>query len=107
MSDEYTPTMENIRDCYARYDNEATRTCEFDRWLAVHDQEVRQQIARDLMEKLPRILAETSVYEFGWLSDGLYEDAEVDSMESEVYVRDGGIDLNQIAEYAARIVGGK
>lgn len=76
-------------------------------WLAAHDKALREQIVRDLMDKLPRILADTSADEFGWLSDGLYKDAEADSMDSEVYVRDGGIDLDQIAEYAARIVGGK
>ena len=68
---------------------------------------LREQIVRDLMEKLPRIPAETSGDSFGWLSDGLYKDAEADSMDSEVYVRDGGLDLDQIAEYAARIVRGK
>ena len=83
-------------------------------WIAAHDRELRERIARDLMEKLPRILAETSGDDFGWLSDGFYRDAEADSTDSEadstdseVYVRDGSIDLDQIAEYAARIVGGK
>ena len=80
---------------------------QFDRWITAHDRALREEVSLDLMEKLPRILAETSGDSFGWLSDGLYKDAEADSMDSEVYVRDGGIDLDQIAEYAARIVGGK
>ena len=111
---EYTPSMDRVRNMYARIMKPdgtvalwSRRQKEFDSWLSAHDQALREQVARDLMEKLPRILAETSGDSFGWLSDGLYKNAEADSMDSEVYVRDGGIDLDQIAEYAARIVGGK
>ena len=47
---EYTPTMENIRDCYARYGNETTRTAEFDRAIAAHDRALREQIAREILD---------------------------------------------------------
>ena len=112
---EYTPTMDEVRGWYAgALALWSSRQKEFDRAIAAHDRELREEIARDLMEKLPRILAETSGDDFGWLSDGFYRDPEADStdyeadsMDSEVYVRDGSIDLDQIAEYAARIVGGK
>ena len=113
---EYTPDMGSIRAWYAgavdeyRCDTGMTEEegeAAFDRALAAHDRALREQIAREIMERLPKVLAQESHDECGWLSDGLYKDAEADSMDSEVYVRDGGIDLDQIAEYAARIVGGK
>ena len=115
---ENTPTTDEVRETYerARYylddmpeegDSYRAGGGEFDRWITAHDEAIREQVARDLMEKLPRILAETSVDEFGWLSGGLYKDAEADSMDSEVYVHHGVIYFDQIAEYAARIVGGK
>ena len=50
---EYTPTMENIRDCYARYGNETTRTAEFYRAIAAHDEALekalREQIAWEIV----------------------------------------------------------
>lgn len=48
---EYTPTTENVRDCYVyadqQYDGDVANpvrlaVAEFDRWLAEHDREVRQ-----------------------------------------------------------------
>ena len=58
MTDPYTPTTEEVRDAYeigaagmATYsgngieDNESN---EFDRWLAHHDAELRQQVAREI-----------------------------------------------------------
>lgn len=45
---EYTPTRENIRDCYARYGNETTRTAEFNRAIAAHDRALREQIVREI-----------------------------------------------------------
>ena len=48
MSDENTPSMENIRDCYARYGNETTRTAEFNRAIAAHDRALREQTAQKI-----------------------------------------------------------
>lgn len=59
MSDGYTPTTANVRDCYVyaeqQYDGDVANpvhlaVAEFDRWLAAHDREVaateRERCAR-------------------------------------------------------------
>lgn len=58
MSDEYTPSMNEIRLRYARIvrrdgtpTQEAGRQKEFDRAIAAHDQELREQIAQAIEAK--------------------------------------------------------
>ena len=53
MSDEYTPSTEDVRIAYicgGSYRHPG-RGEYFDRWLAAHDAEIREQIARDIEAK--------------------------------------------------------
>ena len=51
MSD-FTPTTPMIRTGYMRDGRERKqRADEFDRWLAAHDAELREQIARELVDE--------------------------------------------------------
>ena len=77
MIDEYTPTMDDLVDGYAYCTGIGPvigerRRALAKRAIAAHDRALREQMARDLMEKLPRILAETSVDSFGWLAGYTY-----------------------------------
>lgn len=65
MSDDYTPTTEQVRDAYM----EGTRSFwhpipgpEFDRWLVAHDAEVRA----DQQEQDAQIAADKFEVEPGW-----------------------------------------
>ena len=46
MTDPYTPTTEAVRDTYKRafYDAHSDRAADFDRWLAAHDTQVREEV---------------------------------------------------------------
>ena len=53
--EEYTPSMDRVRHLYARIirpdgtvELASRRQKEFDRWLAAHDRELRERIAREI-----------------------------------------------------------
>lgn len=50
MSDDYTPSMASIRNYYANdgAGEDPDLLAAFDRWLAHHDAELRQQVAREI-----------------------------------------------------------
>ena len=58
MMSEYTPTTDNIQDAWtsrydgqypsASYDEYNEYKAEFDRWLASHESELREQIAKEI-----------------------------------------------------------
>lgn len=54
MADEYTPTTAQMRQLHigAMTSRRAGRDAEFDRWLAAHDQEVREAAARDVQRRI-------------------------------------------------------
>lgn len=64
MSEDYTPSMDELRDAWAsRYDGETVSAgieesngyyAEFDRAIAAHDAELREHIARDIEARKPR-----------------------------------------------------
>ena len=116
MSENYTPSMEQLRtfwethgthvpaaSAYLRIDRKA----EFDRAIAAHDAELREQIAREILSRLPKLLADDSENEDGWLSDW---DGQVWPAADDTRVDltgDGSIDLDHIASHAVSIAGGK
>lgn len=79
------------------------RLAEFDRWLAQHEQQLREQVARELMDHLPKALADDALSPEGWLSDGLFEGAGVLGEEVIFVRRLGSIDLHHIASHAQEI----
>ena len=63
MSEDYTPTDEEVESVFAMgtidvsmpYEQSIEANHEmFDRWLAAHDAELREQIARDIEARKPR-----------------------------------------------------
>ena len=74
---EYTPTMENISDCYARYGNETTRTAEFNRAIAAHDKALREQIADDLQTEADNLDLEVPNAHREGIRDGLMRGVDI------------------------------
>jgi hypothetical protein len=48
MSDDYTPSMENVRRIYAGRMDPKNMGAEFDRAIAAHDAELRAEIAAEI-----------------------------------------------------------
>lgn len=115
---EYTPTMaevrgsyvvHNFRDCHSRPGEAEHQSvnqfgAEFERWLAAHDAELREQIAQELYTHLPIMLRDQAADECGWLSD--MPDVWLDH-GTDVTTPDGTIDVEQVGEYAATIARGE
>ena len=75
-------------------------------WLAAHDAELRETVARALWARLPEILREQTHDDCGWLSDA--QDAQLDATEDAItFCGQGSIDVHHIADYAASVARGK
>lgn len=102
---EYMPSTEDVRIAYicgGSYRHPG-RGEYFDRWLAAHDAEIHEQVAREVYTHLPIMLRDQATDGCGWLSDmdGVWLDHGTD-----VSTPSGSIDVDQIGEYAARIARG-
>ena len=74
MSEDYTPSMDELRDAWAsRYDGETVSAgieesngyyAEFDRAIAAHDAELREQIAQEILDERPPATTELSLREY-------------------------------------------
>jgi hypothetical protein len=68
---------------------------------------VREQVAQEIMAHLPAYLARTAYDEDGWASDMQYANPEVrDDYEWVAFHGEGAVDLQHVAENAARIARG-
>ena len=77
MSEDYTPSMEEIRADYVACNSSPQETMSndglitiwqargnFDRWLAAHDAELREQIAQEILDERPPATTEPSLHEY-------------------------------------------
>ena len=116
MSKDYTPSMADLREAYilsrARDSLHteaviAEARADANRAIAAHDKELREQAAREIQSSLPKLLADDSENEDGWLSDW---DGQVWPAADDTRVDltgDGSIDLDHIASHAVSIARGK
>ena len=123
VSEDYTPTMADLREAYvlnrvrnidsllapgtSSKDLEDKGRADANAAIAAHDAELREQIAREIQSRLPKLLADDSENEDGWLSDW---DGQVWPAADDTRVDltgDGSIDLDHIASHAVSIAQGK
>lgn len=116
MSKDYTPTMADLREAYVlSRTRDSLRTeaviaearTDANRAIKAHGAKLREQIAQEILSMLPKLLADDSENEDGWLSDW---DGQVWPAADDTRVDltgDGSIDLDHIASHAVGIALGK
>ena len=87
---ENTPSMDRVRNMYARIMKPdgtvalwSRRQKEFDRWLAAHDQALREQIARAIEDQRGHFIAETTLTRCGLPA---WADAYLNGLDDAIYV---------------------